>query len=211
MKKSFLILASCLFFLGTAQAQMSAIELASSQTEAEKFLNNCSFIKEENVSKYIDNGLEIYGKVFTDLSTGNKIAALEFYTQNKEALAGFANFMAAASGVNTAPIDGSAKPLGYLDMSEVSDLLKALQKIVDMSETKATFDYTISYTAKGGIDVFYDSVEKKLVFQKKWYSTNAYGVQSANYVASTAITLKKVAKLISAIEDAQNLANSQLQ
>lgn len=89
--------------------------------------------------------------------------------------------------------------------------VKALQKIVDMSGTKATFDYTISYTAKGGIDVFYDSVEKKLVFQKKWYSTNAYGVQSANYVASTAITLKKVAKLISAIEDAQNLANSQLQ
>ncbi len=39
----------------------------------------------------------------------------------------------------------------------------------------------------------------------------AFGVQSANYVASTAITLKKVAKLISAIEDAQNLANSQLQ
>lgn len=146
---------------------MSAIEIASSQTEAEKFLNNCSFIKEENVSKYINNGLEIYGKVFTDLSTGNKIAALEFYTQNKEALAGFANFMAAASGVNTAPIDGSAKPLGYLDMSEVSDLLKALQKIVDMSETKATFDYTISYTAKGGIDVFYDSVEKKIGFSEE--------------------------------------------
>ena len=118
--------------------------------------------------------------------------------------------MSAASGVNTAPVDGSAKPLGYLDMPEVSDLLKALQKIADISETKATFEHTISYTAKSGIDVFYDSVVNKLVFQKKWYSTNAYGVQSANYAAGTAITLKKVAKRVSAIEDAQNLANSQL-
>ena len=119
--------------------------------------------------------------------------------------------MSAASGVNTAPVDGSAKPLGYLDMSEESDLLKALQKIVDTSESEATFEHTISHTAKGGIDVLYDSVVNKLVFQKKRYSTNAYGVQSANYAAGTAITLKKVAKRVSAIEGAQHLAHSQLQ
>jgi len=119
--------------------------------------------------------------------------------------------MSAASGVNTAPVDSSAKPLGYLDMPEVSDLLKALQKIVDTSESEATFEHTISYTAKSGIDVLYDSVVNKLVFQKKRYSTNAYGVQSANYAAGTAITLKKVAKRVSAIEGAQHLAHSPLQ
>lgn len=211
MKKIFLVLFSCSVFLGTIQAQMSAVEMASQLTDAETFLNNCSFVKEENLSKYIDNGLEIYGKVYTNLETGEKIGALKFYTQNKEALAGFVNFLSAASGVNTVPADGSAKPLGYLDMSQVSDLLKALQRIVDMTNTKSSFDYTISYTAKGGIDVFYNSVERKLVFQKKWYSTNVYGVQSANYIASTEITLKKVAKLISAIKDAQDIVNSQLQ
>lgn len=119
--------------------------------------------------------------------------------------------MSAASGVNTAPVDGSAKPLGYLDMSEVSDWLKALQKIVDTSESEATFEHTISHTAKGGIDVLYDSVVNKLVFQKKRYSTNAYGVQSANYVAGTTIRLKEMAKRVSAIEGAQHLAHSQLQ
>ncbi len=50
MKKTILFVAGCLFCFGVANAQMSAVEIASQQTEAEKLLLNGSFVKVETIS-----------------------------------------------------------------------------------------------------------------------------------------------------------------
>ena len=72
MKKTILAIAMCMLFIGGALAQNSAIEVAQQETQVEKFLKNTTFVKEVELTSYSDNGLEIYGKVFTDLKTNKK-------------------------------------------------------------------------------------------------------------------------------------------
>lgn len=85
MKKTILAFVMCTLFIGGAFAQNSAIEVAQQETLAEKFIKNSIFYKELELTSYSDNGLEIYGKVFTDLKTNKKMAAIQFYTESKVA------------------------------------------------------------------------------------------------------------------------------
>ncbi len=212
MKKIFLVIASCLMFMGTTYAQMSVYELVAQQTETEKFINSCSFLKEEKVYEYSDNGLDLYSKVFTDLQTGKKIAAIEFRTEDHTARnAAVAGIVGGLTGKSVAAPSGEPMALGYLDMSEVADVLTALNKILEVSESKADFSYNISYTVTGGLDIYFESgKDKGLQFRKKWYSTNQYGTQTASWVTSEVISAKKISKIITAIQEAQTAANSQL-
>ncbi len=214
MKKSLLFIASCLMFIGTTSAQKSNAELVAQQTEAEKFINSCTFLKEENVYEYSDNGLDLYSKVFTDLTTGKKMAAIEFRTEDHTARQNVAAGFAAALSGKTATVavpSGAPMPLGYLDMSEVSDVVTALNKILEIAESKASFSYNISYTVIGGLDIYFESgKDNGLQFRKKWYSTNVFGTSTAEYIVSEYIKTKNIPQIIKAIQEAQTAANSQL-
>lgn len=210
MKKTILFVTGCLFCFGAANAQMSAVEIASQQTEAEKLLLNGSFVKVETISEYSDNGIEVDGKVLTDLTNNQKIGYLEFRTESEVGKAIFASIATSAATGTNVQFDGSAKPLGYLDLNHVNELVNVLQKIVDMSKQKATYKYTVSYVVAGGINVVYDSDDEEAQFQKRWYSTNAFGVKESYSVGTTAIEVKDLAKIITAIKEAQTKVQANL-
>lgn len=208
MKKTILAIAMCMLFIGGALAQNSAIEVAQQETQVEKFLKNTTFVKEVELTSYSDNGLEIYGKVFTDLKTNKKTAVIQFYTESKVARQAFASIGASLIGASAAQAqqiadDGKPRPLGYLDLAEVNSLVSALEEIVAQTNQKSKLKYTIDYTAVGGINVLYDSEEGKAIFRKVWYSTNAFGVKERIVMASEGISIKSITKIIATLKDAK--------
>ena len=84
--------------LCNANAQNSDLEIAMQETKTEKFLKECNFVREDQISSYVGKGLEVYGKIFTDLTTGKQIAALEFFTQNQRLAGTLANVGSALFG-----------------------------------------------------------------------------------------------------------------
>lgn len=214
MKKTFLVMATLLLSYMGVNAQQSEVELANQETKTEQFLKECSFVREDQITSYVGKGLEVYGKIFTDLKSGAQIAALEFFTQ-REVLAG-----AIINGLSGGPVvsneEMAPKPLGYLDIDNAGDLITALEQIVAMANNASKKDaYSISYTAPGGIDVYFSQGIKDLwgvkgdasvFFRKKWYGINEYGIRAAQYIQTKSIKVEHVAKLIPIIKEAQMIA-----
>lgn len=203
MKKIFsltlcLVLASCVF------AQKSESEL-NKMSKVEAFINSCSYLKESTLNKYSDNGVEIFAKIFTDLKTGEKMGAIKVTTESKVAAAALLAAFTQKGSAN----DGKPMPLGYIDMSELDDLLKALQMLLDESAKKPQYPYTISYTTDGGLDFYYDQDDNSFSFRKKWYSMNAFGTIEQSTISSESISIKKLKKVIEVLQgDRQVLLNS---
>lgn len=201
MKKTFLLIVACVFAFATVQAQSSEVEATTQLTKAEEFKLNCSFIKETEIYKFDQAGVKVLAKLFTDLQNGEQLVALEFHPST---------FVKVLSG-------GIAAPLGYLDMDQVDDLLLALETILNEFNNSAKKDkYTISYTAPGGIDVFFvtdfpGQPAPVVMFRKKWFITDDYGVQTINYSEAFAmLPINFLSKLISSIKEAQLIANQAL-
>ena len=201
MKKTFLLIVACIFTF-SAYSQNSEVETVNQLTKAEQFKANNSFIKEAEIYKFSEAALiKVFAKLFTDLESGEQIVALEFHPSN---------LVKALSG-------GLAQPLGYLDMDQVDDLLLALEKMLEEHNNAAKKDkFTISYTALGGIDAYYvtdfpGQPAPIVLFRKKWYSTNEYGIQVCNYSdASAMLPIKSLASFISSIKEAQTIAKQSL-
>lgn len=225
MKKVFLAVALTTLLLCNANAQNSEFEAAMQETKAEQFLKENSFVREDQITSYVGKGLEVYAKIFTDLTSGKRIAALEFYTQNQVAAGTAMNIAASlASDGKSAQVvseeDMAAKPLGYLDMDNVQDLITALENIVLTANNASKKDvFSISYTAPGGIDVYFSQGIKDMwgikgdasvVFRKKWYGINEYGVRSVQYTRTKGIKIENIAKLIPIIKDAKIIAEKEL-
>lgn len=223
MKKVFLAVALTTLLLCNANAQNSDVEIAMQETKTEKFLKECNFVREDQISSYVGKGLEVYGKIFTDLTTGKQIAALEFYTQNQRLAGTLANVGSALLGGdgNVASAEDMApRPLGYLDMENVQDLLTALEGIVTSAHNSSKKDiFSINYTAPGGIDVYFSQGIKDIwgvkgdavvFFRKKWYGINEYGVRSVQYTRTEGIKIENIAKLIPIIKDAKIIAEKEL-
>ena len=225
MKKVFLAVALTTLLLCNTNAQNSEFEAAMQETKAEQFLKENSFVREDQITSYVGKGLEVYAKIFTDLTSGKRIAALEFYTQNQVAAGTAMNIAASlASDGKSAQVvseeDMAAKPLGYLDMDNVQDLITALENIVLTANNASKKDvFSISYTAPGGIDVYFSQGIKDMwgikgdasvVFRKKWYGINEYGVRSVQYTRTKGIKIENIAKLIPIIKDAKIIAEKEL-
>lgn len=204
MKKAFLLIVACTFAVFSAYAQDSEVERVNQLTKAEQFKANNSFVKETTIFTEKNSGMRLYAKLFTNLNNGEQIAALEIWpTVGSKLLTG-----------------GIVTPLGYLDMDQIDDLLLALETIVaETSKTSKKESYTITYTAPGGIDVIYiDDITTGalgttglVVFRKKWYQTNDYGVQTVNFSdATTSCSIKNLPKLIESIKEAQVIAQQAL-
>lgn len=197
MKKSFLLIVACIFTFATAQAQSSEVEATTQLTKAEQFKQKNNFIKESEIYKFDQVGVKVLAKLFTDLQSGEQVVALEFHPST---------LVKVLSG-------GVATPLGYLDMDQVDDLLLALETILNESNNSAKKDkYTISYTAPGGIDVFFTTdfpgqPAPVVMFRKKWFVIDNYGVQTSNYSEGYAmLPINFLSKLISSIKEAQAIA-----
>ena len=203
MKKAFLLIVACTFALVSAHAQTSEVEAKSQLTKAEQFKANNSFVKETTIYEDKQSGMKLYAKLFTDLNSGEQLAALEFWpTVGSKLLTG-----------------GLVTPLGYLDMDQIDDLLLALETILTEYNNAGKRDsYSITYTAPGGIDVYFLrdintglSIQGVVVFRKKWFHLNEYGVQTCSYSeASTSCAIKDLPKLITVIKEAQTIANQSL-
>jgi hypothetical protein len=186
MKKVFLAVALTTLLLCNANAQNSDVEIAMQETKVEMFLKKCNFVKTDLVATFYSKGIEINAKVFTDIESGEKIGALDFWEKE-------------------------AGLLGYLDIDQVSDLITALEHTMQVSNNSSKKDYfLIDYTAPGGINFTYGNhaagisgTKPGLSLRKKWYSVNEYGIQSVSYSTTGYIGIKRVAQLISTIKEAQ--------
>ena len=207
MKKTFLLIIACLFAFATAQAQSSDVEAATQLTKAEQFKTKNKFLKETTIYEDKKSGIKLYAKLFTDLKSGDKLVALEFWPTM------FGQKVAAALGVPA--------PLGYLDMDQIDDMLLALEAIINEHNNSAKTDsFTITYTAYGGIDVYFSTelVEGAfgkpgaVIFRKKWFKTDEYGVPTCVYSeAASVCSISDIPKLIAAIKEAQVVAQKALE
>lgn len=226
MKKVFLAVALTTLLLCNTNAQNSEIEAAMQETKAEQFLKENSFVREDQISSYVGKGIEVYAKIFTDLTSGQRIAALEFFTQNQAAAGTAMNIAASLASEDgkskqvVSEEEMAPKPLGYLDMDYVGDLITALEQIVSIANNASKKDvFSISYTAPGGIDVYFSQGIKDMwgikgdasvIFRKKWYGINEYGVRSVQYTRTKGIKIENIAKLIPIIKDAKMIAEKEL-
>ena len=207
MKKVFLTIVACAFSFVGAYAQNSDVERANQLTKAEQFKTKNSFVKETTIYEDKNSGVRLFAKLFTDLKSGEQLAALEFWPTLGKALT-----------------TGNLAPLGYLDMDKVDDLLLALETILtEANNADKRVVFTITYTAPGGIDVIYDShflasavsfaaAAPTVIFRKKWFKVDEYGAQTAVYSEGTTnCSIKDLPKLINSIKEAQTIANQSLE
>ena len=201
MKKTILLVVACIFAF-SAYSQNSEVETVNQLTKAEQFKANNGLVKEAEIYKFSEaSQIKVFAKLFTDLENGDQIAALEFHPST---------LVKALSG-------GLAQPLGYLDMDQIDDLILALEKMLDEHNKAAKKDkFTISYTAPGGIDAYYVSdfpgqPAPIVLFRKKWFSINDYGVQVCNYSDAIAILpIKNLSGFIASLKEAQVIAKQAL-
>ena len=197
MKKVFLTIVACAFSFVGAYAQNSDVERANQLTKAEQFKANNSFVKESTIYTDKNSGLKLFAKLFTNLKSGEQLAALEFWpTVGNLLLAG-----------------GVPGPLGYLDMDQVDDLLLALDKILtEYNNSDKKDKFSITYTAIGGIDVFFVKEFGTVTFRKKWHKTDEYGTQTVVYSeATSSLMIANLSKLIASIKEAKTIANQALE
>ena len=201
MKKTILLIVACTFAFISAFAQNSEVETINQLTKAEMFKTENSLIKEAEIYKATEGSMKMYAKLFTDLKTGEQLAALEFHpSTGLKILTG-----------------GIVQPLGYLDMDKVDDLILALEKMLEEHNNAGKKDnFTISYTAPGGIDAYFATdfpgqPTSVVIFRKKWYSINEYGTRTCNYSDGLImVSVKFLPKLIAEIKEAQIIANQAL-
>lgn len=197
MKKIFILVALCFFGFVSVQAQNSRVETATQSTKAEQFKTRNSLIKEAQIYQHRSDGLRVFVKLFTDLKTNEKLVALEFWS---------------AKTIFT-------MPLGYLDMDKVDDLLLALETILkEVNQSDRGDKYSITYTAEGGLDVCYQKgvwsvpvPPGSILFRKKWYYIDNYGVETCKYSEGFAfVEMKDLPKLIDSIKEASEIAKQAL-
>lgn len=206
MKKLLILIVACIFAFATVQAQSSEVEATTKLTKAEQFKQKNSFIKEDKIYKYKGQGVRMFAKLFTDLKTGEQLAALEFYPSAGQQL------------MNSMIAGVVSKPLGYLDMEAIDDLILVLEIMVETEKISNTKDeYSISYMSPGGIDVLFEkaevsnSVHGGCILRKKWYSIDDYGIQTTNYSEGwISIQGAELPQLIDAIREAQTVCEKAL-
>jgi hypothetical protein len=195
MKKSMLLVATCLFMTCGLFAQNSAAEINAElkQTDIEKFMNDCSYTKTEYVEEFKTKSCEMDAFVVTDLKTGKKMGGIQLYARPD---------IAAAVLTMGAAAEGS-KDLGYLDVSEIDDVLTVLKDIVANSNTKAALPYAITYVSKSELWIRYSSELQRLDILRTYHGVNAFGTPESVTYSTNDITVREVGKIIMKLESAK--------
>ena len=173
MKKYSILIVAILFYASSVIAQNSAVESTQFQTKAEAFINECLYFKTDTYLKMWHGDLNVYAEVVTDIKTGKKIGYLRFETET-----------------NATP--GSVRSLGYLDLDEISDFLKALNGVVEtQKEKKSAQTFSIQYITHGGIDFCFSSGNQEIYFSKEWNFINRFGTPVSCRVFNEGMPVKE--------------------
>ena len=213
MKKTLFIIAAGIMMIATAQAQNSTIEAIQQLTKTEQFINSCSFYKTEKLIELKEGGLYVTAMVLTDLQTNKKIGAMYFEskTDGKKMATGVIGTALGVKGSEDTMNDAGPKPLGYLDLDNIDDLISSLNAIVESTKQKSDVPYVISYITKGCINVTYNSESEKVIFSREWNSINRFGTPITGTISSPEVSIKSVVKTIDTLEKAKNIINQNLQ
>ena len=156
--------------------------------------------------------MQVTATVITNLENNQKIGTMAFKTKvdGGKLAVGIFGSMAGQKGSDKAIEDAGPKELGYLDMDEIDDLIKALKTIIASTKEKSNVPYYINYVSNGGINVVYSSADEKVVFSREWNTVNRFGTPIVGVVYSPQISLKSVAKTIDTLESAKSVINENL-
>lgn len=196
MKKSMLLLTACLFATCSLFAQNSAAEINAEikQTEIEQFINECSYTKTEFVEEFKTKSCEMEAIVVTDLKTNKKMGGIHLYARPDIAAAVLSLGATAAEG---------PKDLGYLDVTEIDDVLTVLKQVAAVSNLKAAFPYAITYVSKSDLMIRFDSELQRLDILRTYKGVNAFGTPEYITFSTNDITVKEVGKIIMKLESAK--------
>ena len=195
MKKSMLLVAACLFATCSLFAQNSAAEINAKvySTEIEKFINECDYKKTEFVEDYKTKSCIIEAIVVTNLKTNKKMGGIHLAARDL----GEAILTLGASSGETAY-------LGYLDVSEINDVLTVLSDILKEANAKQALPYRITYTSNSALEISYDSTLKRLDIQRTYGGTNAYGTPTSVTYSTNDITINEVGKIMKKLQSAKS-------
>lgn len=194
MKKSMLLVAACLFMTCSLFAQKSAAEINAElkQTDIEKFMNDCSYTKTEYVEEFKTKSCLVEAFVVTDLKTGKKMGGIHLEARDL-----------AAALMSMGAVSQEKADLGYLDVSEINDVLTVLNDIIKASNEKAALPYVISYTSKSDLHIFYSSVIQRLDIQRTYTGVNSFGTPTSVTYSTNDITVREVGKIIKKLQSAK--------
>ena len=191
-----LLLTACLFATCSLFAQNSAAEINAEikQTEIEQFINECSYTKTEFVEEFKTKSCEMEAIVVTDLKTNKKMGGIHLYARPDIAAAVLSLGATAAEG---------PKDLGYLDVTEIDDVLTVLKQVAAVSNLKAAFPYAITYVSKSDLMIRFDSELQRLDILRTYKGVNAFGTPEYITFSTNDITVKEVGKIIMKLESAK--------
>ncbi len=194
MKKSMLLVATCLFMTCGLFAQNSAAEINAElkQTDIEKFMNDCSYTKTEYVEEFKTKSCMVEAFVVTDLKTGKKMGGIHLEARDL-----------AAAVLSMGATSQEKADLGYLDVSEIDDVLTVLNDVIKASNEKAALPYVISYSSKSDLHIYYSSILYRLDIQRTYSGINSFGTPTEVTYSTNDITIKEVGKIIKKLESAK--------
>ena len=198
--KKLLVIAGCLIMACSMMAQNSDAEISQkiAKTDVENFINECTYSQTDIVESYKTKSCEIEALVITDLKTQKKMGGVHIVTRSSVALQLLTMGAAGADSYD----------LGYLDVTEIDDVVKVLQDILAMSKAKHPFEYVVDYVSKAGLYIHFDN-NNEIFIRRKWNYTNSYGVQSYTILGTDDINMSEVSKLIKKLTDAKEKINAQ--
>lgn len=197
MKKSMLLLTACLFATCSLFAQNSAAEISAEikQTDIEQFINECSYTKTEFVEEFKTKSCEMEAIVVTDLKTNKKMGGIHLYARP--------DIAAAVLTMGASLQADGPKDLGYLDVTEIDDVLTVLKQVAAISNIKAAFPYNITYVSKSDLTIRFDSELQRLDILRTYKGVNAFGTPEYVTYSTHDITVKEVGKIIMKLESAK--------
>lgn len=191
MKKSILFVATCLLVICGAFAQNSNVEINEElyKTDVEKFIHDCLYTKTEWVENFRTMSCIVDAFVVTDLKDSNKIMG-GIHIQAKDA--SFTQYGAR-----------EIVDLGYLDVSEIDDVLTVLNDIIRESKQKHTLLYDITYISKSKLILSFHSQMNRLDISRTYHSINAFGTPTEVTYSTNDISTREIERLIIKLTDAK--------
>ena len=192
-----LLVAACLFMTCSLFAQQSAAEINEEfKTDIEKFINECSYQKTEFVEDFRTKSCYVDAFVVTDLETNKKVGGVHIQARDIES---------AILSMGSVPAKNA--DLGYLDLSELDDVLRVLYDIIQTSNQEHPLKYVISYTSKSGVQIRFYSDDEEVFIGRTYESINDFGVNFTYTLTTNDISLKEAGRLIKKLTSAKEKIN----
>lgn len=199
MKKSILFVATCLLVTCGAFAQNSNAEINKElyKTDIEKFIHECLYTKTEWVENFRTMSCIVDAFVVTDLKNNNKkVGGIHIKAKD----ASFTQW-------------GSREivDLGYLDVSEIDDVLTVLNDIIRESKQKHALLYDITYISKSELEISFHSQMNRLDISRTYHSVNAFGTPMDITYSTNDISIREIERLILKLTDAKAKINKTIE